>query len=298
MPFTEKQLAHIASEVFACSHYPMIITDRTGIIVAANRAFSLTSGWQTSEIIGRNMSTIHSEKHDDAFYKVIWDKLAKDGSWAGEICNKAKDGHEFRECLAIMAIHDERSATTNYIAVYCDVTKYLSRSNSISNTDRSDSLTGLLNQENIVKMLNSQISGRNHNTVCAILFLDLGHLHSIKESYGNNIGDQLLLAVSQRISACLRSIDSIGRWSDDGFVIVLPDCSNEIAERVAKRVLKSVSLQYHIEQHSLTVNFRIGISIYPWHGDEPELLIQNACKAMVEIADQQHKRIEIYSGRT
>ncbi len=293
--FTEEQLAHIASEVFACSEYPMLVTDGSGIIVAANKAFSLTSGWQTSELIGQRMSIVHSGKHDEAFYKCMWEKLEKDGSWAGEIWNKTKDGHAFRECLAIMAVHNGKSAPTNYIAVYCDVNRYLSIS--AGSSDQTDRLTGLLNQEAIVKRLKTQISGRNHNSMCATLFLDLGHLHSIQESFGNDVGDQLVLAVSQRLSVCVRSIDTIGRWSDDCFVIILPDVSNEIVERVAARILKTISLPYQVDRHSLTVNFSIGISVYPWHGDEPELLIQNACKAMFSAKEQQQKKIEIYSGR-
>ncbi len=295
--FTEEQLAHIASEVFACSEYPMLVTDGNGIIVAANKAFNLASGWQPAELIGQNMSIVHSGRHDDAFYKSMWEKLEKDGSWAGEIWNKTKDGHAFRECLAIMAAHNGQSAPTNYVAVYCDVNRYLSTSRSSSSSDQNDSLTGLLNQEAVLKRLNTQISGRNHNSMCAILFLDLGHLHSIKESFGSNVGDQLLLAVSQRLTSCVRSIDTIGRWSDDCFVIILPDVSNEIAEKVAARILKTISLPYNVDRHSLTVNFSIGISIYPWHGDEPELLIQNACKAMIEAKDLEHNKIEIYSGR-
>jgi len=241
------------------------------------------------------MSIVHSGRHDDAFYKCMWEKLERDGSWAGEIWNKTKDGHAFRECVAIMAAHSGQSAPTNYIAVYCDVNRYLSTSP--GSNDQTDSLTGLLNQETTVKRLKTQISGRNHNSMCAILFLDLGHLHSIQESFGSNVGDQLVIAVSQRLSACVRSIDTIGRWSDDGFVIILPDVSNEIVEKVAARILKTISLPYQVDQHSLTVNFSIGISVYPWHGDEAELLIQNACKAMFAAREHQQKKIEIYSGR-
>ena len=98
------------------SHEAITITDVEGTMLKVNKGFTRITGYSSEEVIGENPRILKSMRHNNDFYKDMWEKINTKGKWAGDIYNKRKNGEIYLERLSITAIKDENNITTNYIA--------------------------------------------------------------------------------------------------------------------------------------------------------------------------------------
>ena len=101
----------------------ILITDTKGTILYVNPAFEKLTGYAQEEAIGQNPRILKSGKHDEAFYKEMWNTLTSGETWQGEIINKSKDGTLFTDEATISPVFDSGGKIINYIGVKHDVTK-------------------------------------------------------------------------------------------------------------------------------------------------------------------------------
>lgn len=144
-----------------------------------------------------------------------------------------------------------------------------------------DPLTGLPNRILLNDRLNHaiHIAHRNQTSV-ALLYLDLDHFKNINDSLGHDIGDQLLIQVSQRIQSIMRESDTLSRQGGDEFIILLSGTDAHGAVHVAEKLIETLSHPYQIGEHELSVTTSIGIALYPIDGDTLTALSQAADAAM------------------
>ena len=103
----------------------VLITDNSNNIRYVNKAFSEVTGYQPSEVIGKNPKLLSSGRHGHSFYKKMWREIKKRGYWKGRIFNKRKNGEIYPEQIHIRAIHDEHGDIANYAAVFSDITEQI-----------------------------------------------------------------------------------------------------------------------------------------------------------------------------
>jgi diguanylate cyclase (GGDEF)-like protein len=115
----------------------------------------------------------------------------------------------------------------------------------------------------------------------ALMFVDLDRFKPVNDTYGHDIGDKLLMAVSTRLHGCLRDADTLGRVGGDEFVILLPDVK-EIgdAQAVAEKIRAQMVRPFQIGSLELKSSCSIGIAIYPDHGGDELSLMKFADAAM------------------
>ena len=128
-----------------------------------------------------------------------------------------------------------------------------------------DSLTGLPNRGLIVDRI-EQLLGRNrrNGTIGAALYVDLDDFKNVNDSLGHDAGDQLLVAVSERMSQTLREVDTIGRMGGDEFVVLLDGGEHMLApEIVAQRLLNVMHQPFDLcgAAAPLLVSTSIGIAV-------------------------------------
>lgn len=124
---TERQKAEsklmMQSLAFEAFTLAIIITDINGNIQWANSSFSSLSGYEMSEIIGKNPSQIvNSGKQGREFYQNMWNTILSGKVWSGELINRRKDGSLFPEELTITPVMDYMGKITNFIAIKIDIT--------------------------------------------------------------------------------------------------------------------------------------------------------------------------------
>jgi PAS domain S-box-containing protein len=100
----------------------IVITDTQGVIQWANTAFATLTGYSVEEAVGGNPSVLKSGKHDEAFYKNLWETVSAGNVWHGEIINRRKDGALYNEEMTITPVKDNQGGITHFIAVKQDIT--------------------------------------------------------------------------------------------------------------------------------------------------------------------------------
>ena len=118
-----EQQQRLAAEVFDSSLEAIVITDAGNRIVSVNRAFTRLTGYRAEEVLGETPKLLASGRHDQDFYRRMWDSIRTTGSWQGEICNRRKNGEVYPENLTITTLVDRQGGITNYIAMFSDITE-------------------------------------------------------------------------------------------------------------------------------------------------------------------------------
>jgi diguanylate cyclase (GGDEF)-like protein/PAS domain S-box-containing protein len=170
----------------------------------------------------------------------------------------------------------------------------------------TDTLTGLPNRALFLDRLTCLYgrATRQKDLKFAILFLDVDRFKVVNDSLGHLVGDQLLIAFSQRLQQSLRSTDAItrlhvthtlARLGGDEFTVVLDDLENEAdAVAVAERVMRGLREPFNIGGNELYVGVSIGVALNTTGGENPEDLLANADIAMYCAKNDGRNRIQLY----
>ena len=162
---------------------------------------------------------------------------------------------------------------------------------------RHDVLTGLPNRQMLFDRLQqmSALARRNGQSV-AVMFLDVDWFKRINDQFGHSTGDQLLQAVAERLTACVRQSDTVARLGGDEFTIVLGDIANgEDAAKVARKILAEISKPILGDRSELSVTTSIGISLFPSDATDVEDLIKKADIAMYRAKGEGKDNYQFYN---
>lgn len=283
---TERKMAEqklqLAASVFSHARESIIITDTAGIIIDVNEIFATTTGYSIEEAIGQNTRILKSGKHSPEFYKEMWKTLLADGYWTGEVWNRHKNGELYAEIKTISVVRDEQGNTTHYVALGSDITRLKEHQNQLERIAHYDILTNLPNRVLLSDRLSqSMLQCRRLGNSLAVVFLDLDGFKTVNDTYGHNMGDQLLVAIAARMKKVLRKGDSLARIGGDEFVAVLTGLSSvEECEPVLERFLSVASEAITIDGIVLNVSVSIGVTLYPQDHVDTDQLMRHADQAM------------------
>lgn len=144
-----------------------------------------------------------------------------------------------------------------------------------------DPLTQLPNRMLLQDRIEQTIEkARRRNFPFAVMFCDLDGFKAINDAYGHQLGDRLLVEMSQRVAGLLRAQDTFARLGGDEFVIVFQIEEPEDAAVVAERILACVAEPFHIDALELQVSTSIGIALYPDDASSERELMAHADAAM------------------
>lgn len=160
-----------------------------------------------------------------------------------------------------------------------------------------DSLSGLPNRRLLRdRVMQSLAVAERETSAVALMFLDLDHFKRINDSLGHGVGDELLCAVAQRLSAAVRRVDTLARLGGDEFVLAMPGIQAAAAADVARRLLGECGLPFVVAGHELTVTPSIGISIFPQDGKDIDTLLRNADTAMYKAKELGRNTFQFYAA--
>ena len=287
----EKQLK-LHATAFRNAHDGITLTDARGNILDVNPAFSRITGWERSEVIGRNPRVLKSGRHDAAFYESMWKSIQETGNWCGEIWNRNKYGEVYPELLSISAVHDETSGQlTNFVAVFSDIRRLKFQEHQLAQMAYYDPLTELPNRTLLADRFTQAIAyTRRSQSLMAICYLDLDGFKPINDRWGHEAGDRVLLEISQRLKQALRGNDTIARIGGDEFTLLLLGLdSQEECEEILRRLLGNIEQPLSCLPEPESVSASIGVTLFPLDDEEPDTLLRHADQAMYQ-AKQAGKR--------
>ncbi len=167
--------------------------------------------------------------------------------------------------LTLSKESQQRAQTLEYMALY-------------------DHLTGLANRRLFLDHLTQAAHEYERSQEkFAILFFDLDHFKRVNDSFGHDVGDELLKQVAQRLSANTRATDTVARLSGDEFTVLLQHIDNaEMLLHMVEKIRQALQIPVAVAASQILVTPSIGIALAPDNGLNPDQLLRNADVAMYE----------------
>jgi diguanylate cyclase (GGDEF)-like protein/PAS domain S-box-containing protein len=262
-------------------------------LVYVNPAFERLAGLPRSELLGRNCRFMQTADTDPSAIAAV--RRAVD---AGEECRVTMLNHRGPEKtpwwneLHLAPVSGPDGSVTHYIGIQVDVTArveaeralvqerdrtrtYLARIEELAYTDP---LTGLPNRRRLAEQVDTAIwNARARDEAVALLFVDLVGFKGVNDRFGHAVGDELLVAVAERLRGRLRRNDLLARLGGDEFLVALtglPEATAGVeARRIADELAAVVASPVSLREQECTVRASIGVSVWPEDGaDFPALL--------------------------
>ena len=178
------------------------------------------------------------------------------------------------------------------IGIFADVTEDIQRQKKISYLAYHDPLTGLVNRTYLKEELKTltHIAQRN-NKKLALVFIDLDNFKFINDTYGHEVGDNLLIQISNRIKANIRKSDIASRIGGDEFVLVLNNInSKKDIDKILEKIMKELSIPVVINGNKIEITFSAGIALFPDDTKDITTLFQYSDIAMYDAKKEGKNR--------
>lgn len=260
---------HMLTQAAEQSLESIVITDIQGNIEFVNATFEQTSGYSRQELIGQNSNILKSGKTSPETYRELWHALTNGRSWSGKFTNRRKDGSEYLEFATISPIRIGPAEVTHYLAVKLDITEHYQAKREIERLGYFDSLTGMANRKQLNDRLQAVLAiCMRHGQRGALLFIDLDNFKLLNDTRGYELGDRLILEVSERLRNSLRLNDFLARTGGDEFALLIDNLPRQEeaaiqVETVAKHVISTIGGKPFLDAaQSYAITASIGICLF------------------------------------
>lgn len=290
LDISERQLAEeqkrLAATMFEESNEGVVITDDKGRIQRVNRGFTVVTGYTEKEVQGKTPALLSSGRHDEVFYKAMWDQLQATGSWMGEIWNRRKNGEIYPEWLKITSVRGTDGQIRHFVGIFSDIGDNKRTGQDVERFAFYDTLTDLPNRALFVERLkHALIRSHRDDRPVVLLYLDLDRFKSINDTLGHQTGDLLLQQVAVRLSQMVRAHDTVARLGGDEFTVLLADMEDksaaiETATRVAENIHEQLGRPFYVGGREVVTGCSIGIALHPHDGETYSDLVKHADIAM------------------
>lgn len=305
--------AHKKSEIaFALEHERLkvtmdsigdavITTNDKGMVEYLNPIAEKLTGWSSSEAKGLPLNKV---------FNIINESTRKPSPNPVDIClmeNRivglanhtiliSRDGNEYGIEDSASPIRNSEGKTFGVVLVFHDVTMQRQMANEMTYRATHDGLTGLINrgefEHRLERLLMHSTSG---NVQHALMVIDLDQFKVVNDTCGHAAGDKLLKEVTQIITNCIRTTDTLARIGGDEFAIILEKCDAEPAMRIAQLVCKHVDeYRFKVEEKRFRIGTSIGLVIIDNHWSSLEALIQAADSACYAAKEGGRNRVHLY----
>lgn len=285
-----------AAVVFESSYEGIMVVSPENIITKVNAAFTRITGYSAEEAIGQPTKLLSSGRHDTLFYQGMWQSVHEHDFWRGEIWNKRKNGEIYAELLSISTVRNAQGELLHYIGLFSDITQLKEHEFELDRVAHYDPLTGAPNRRLLSDRLSQAIirSVRHHKS-CAICFLDLDNFKTINDRYGHEVGDHLLIGVTNNLLTVLRNEDTLSRIGGDEFVLLLADiASAEDCTLILDRLLAAIGEPVNANGVQITISASIGVTLYPEDNEDPDTLLRHADQAMYQAKEAGKNRYQLF----
>jgi len=253
-----------------------ILFHREGIVTDVNPPLCALVGYTLEEMQGRHALSFVAEDELSKVSKV----MSEGRELRYETAIVHRDGTRIPVEFIVRTL--ERQGERLRMTIVRDIRDRLEAQARIHHLAHHDALTSLLNRAAFMDQLQPALRrARRSARPLALLFIDLDNFKRVNDSLGHLEGDKVLATVAERITACLRASDLVGRFGGDEFVVLLDEIySREDVGVVLEALLSIVEVPVKADGRALSVTPSIGVAMYPEHGESADELIQHADTAM------------------
>ena len=274
---TEAQQRRLLSTAVEASGQSVLITNGKQEIIYTNPAFTLMTGYESDEVMGKTPRFLQGAETSQATRVAIREALAANKPVHVEILNYHKTGRAYWLDLSIVPVLDDEGEVTNFVAIEVDITERKKAEHEIARIAMEDHLTGLANRRAAEDRLALEWGrARRDHGEFAVAIVDIDRFKLVNDQYGHHIGDQVLKHVAGLMASNLRGGDWIARWGGEEFLVCFHDLDRRGAMTAAERLRKQVKSKPILLPHGeLPVTVSMGVSLYgAEHKSTEEMLAQ------------------------
>jgi len=269
-------------------------------VLYVNDGFSRITGVPKDEAHGNPLRLLKVVDDDREVMRVLMRHLEQEERFFGEVTAQRGDDEQYALELQVVPVVDTNSGRlTHWVAILRDVTDRRRQLEQLQRQAMHDPLTGLPNWGLMEDRLQQTLfTSTRREEQTALMILDLDRFKDVNDTYGHNVGDEILRAVGERMLRQVRKTDTVARIGGDEYAVLLPAVGNELeASRIAKKILTAFETPIQVRGSVFDVTPSIGIAMFPQHGDDAEALHRRADIAMY-VAKESMSGYAIYSEKT
>ncbi|MEN4046089.1 sensor domain-containing diguanylate cyclase [Sulfurimonas sp. NWX367] len=261
----ERKKVQLLAQALEQTDDMVLITDANGIIEYVNDSVIEKTKYEREELIGNKTNIFKSGKHTQEFYKNLWETILAGKNYHNILIDKTKDDRLYYADLKITPLFDENRNIQNFVSTSTDITSRIEMEKELKKLATIDSLTEIYNRYKIDDAINIEIQRyKRYKEPFCILMFDIDHFKVVNDTYGHDIGDRVLKALSRLVLKHIRKTDIFGRWGGEEFVVILENTTKEKAVVIAEKIRKRV------EAYTIDKKYKITISIGVAEYQEPQ----------------------------
>ena len=259
----------------------ILIESATKQVIEVNSVCADLLGYSHAELLQMNIYELvsESEKFASALRRIIAEKK----SFEGEYLLRHHNGNTLQTQVQISLIG---FGSTEKIC-------FAIRNNS---TDKSQARSLTLYKRELFdrQLLTAIANAQRSQKLLAVMFCKIDFLDDLNLVMGTEQSERLLLAMEKRLGSCIRAGDSVVRWQEDKFALLMPQVS-ELEEiiKIGQRIESSLERSFTLGAIQATIQSAAGIAVYPQDGTDPEILLASANTAL-ERACQNNNSYQFY----
>ena len=259
------------------------ITDKDNNIVEINDAFTTLLGYTKEDVVGKDPKILSSGKHDKVYYKEMWRYILEKKHFSGEIINKKKDGEIITQWISINPIFDNNKKIQNYVAIFTDISKLKESEERIEYLAYHDLLTSTYNKV----YLEQQLSSEHLKSTSSLILLNVDNFSYVNLSYGFDIGDKLLVGISNELKQICQLSD-IFRINSDEFALFTQN-NLDVKMKIDKIRAHFSKVSFYIDDLNINVSFSYGASF------NESCSLQNSALALKHAKEGGKNRYHIFN---
>lgn len=252
----------------------MMFIDPQGTVSWVNDNFPIITGVSSLQVIGKTVDTVPAEYHNLFDEEATLHLPALDSrpeTWLVVSSQSLNDGNRVqyvKDATLVRQLAKERDDLKNKIGELNVV----------------DEVTGLLNPRGLYQSLEPQVSrSRRYNNLLSILIMRIENLEDINHQFGYEKGHHLLQAISEILNDQMRWADSIGRLSDNEFMLIMPETPQDIADHLGGKIRERLGELTVPDLDGDTLNLCTKVGMVQWQkGEDTRLLMQRARATLKE----------------
>ncbi len=292
LQYSKNLLSSVADSIDALIFYK----DKNFIYIGCNKHFADFIGKTKDEIIGKTDKELFALEQSFAITEA--DKKIFDTKESIDIIfhGKYPNGREVVFQVIKSLLKDASGNDIGVVGVAYDITQQKKLEEDIQHKAHYDALTSLPNRALLHEYFTKSIAiAQRNNEKLAVLFIDLDYFKSINDTFGHDIGDEVLKIISKRLSETTRDSDILARLGGDEFLIIYNNMNSpENVLLYATKLIKYLDEECLVNNQSFKLSASIGISIFPNDGVDQITLMKHADIAMYKAKELGRNNIQFF----
>jgi diguanylate cyclase (GGDEF)-like protein/PAS domain S-box-containing protein len=284
-----EMLLHRYSQILATINDPIAYIDKKFHYQTVNEATLKIYKKAREEMIGHPVEDIVGKKvFKEAYQQNIIKCLEGEKIYHQDWFDFPDGGRRYMY-MSFYPVFAKDNVVSGVVVNAVDVTKMKEMEEQLKLLSQTDQLTQIFNRVKFHDSLNQEITRvRRYEADLALIMFDIDHFKKINDTYGHDVGDDVLVGMADLVKECIRETDIFARWGGEEFMILLPHTSLDNAAKLAERIRAKVEKNRFPDVKKVTCSF--GVTQFV-KADDSETFTKRTDRALYKAKQSGRNRV-------